>query len=107
MSSQKIKIKLKSFDHKLVDEACKSIIDAINLTGASLKGPIPLPMRIKKFTVNKSPHVDKKSREQFEIRTYSRLLFVNYATSQTIDTLQMTSLPCGIDVNIIQDIQKI
>jgi len=100
MSNQEIRIKLKSFDHKLLDQAAKSIREAVSLTGASVKGPIPMPRRILKFTVNRSPHIDKKSREQFEIRTYKVLILMYYFTPQTIDTLQNISLPVGVNVKL-------
>ena len=100
MANQEIRIKLKSFDHKLLDQAAKSIRDALSLTGASIRGPIPIPRSILRFTVNRSPHIDKKSREQFEIRTYKILILIDYFTSQTIDTLQNISLPVGVNVKL-------
>lgn len=100
MANQEIRIKLKSFDHKLLDQAAKSIRDALSLTGASIRGPIPIPRHILKFTVNRSPHIDKKSREQFEIRTYKILILIDYFNSQTIDTLQNISLPVGVNVKL-------
>jgi len=100
MSNQEIKIKLKSFDHKLLDQAAKSIRDAAKLTGASVRGPIPLPRRIVKFTVNRSPHIDKKSREQFEIRTYKVLIHIDHLNGSTVDTLMHGSLPAGVGVEI-------
>jgi len=100
MMNQEIRIKLKSFDHRLLDQAAKNIRDAIKLTGASIRGPIPMPRRITKFTVLRSPHVNKKSREQFELRKYSVLMLIDYSTSQTIDTLQNISLPVGVNVEL-------
>jgi len=100
MSSQEIRIKLKSFDHKLLDQAAKSIRDAVSISGANVRGPIPMPRRIVKFTVNRSPHIDKKSREQFEIRTYRVLILIDYFTPQTMDTLQSISLPVGVNVKL-------
>ena len=100
MSNQEIRIKLKSFDHKLLDQVAKNIRDALSLTGASIKGPIPMPRHILKFTVNRSPHIDKKSREQFELRTYKILILIDYLTPQTIDTLQSISLPAGVNVKL-------
>ncbi len=100
MSNQEIRIKLKSFDHKLLDQAARNIRDAINLTGASIRGPVPMPRKISKFTVNRSPHIDKKSREQFEVRSYSVLILIDYSTPQTIDTLQNISLPVGVNVEL-------
>jgi small subunit ribosomal protein S10 len=100
MDSQKIRIRLKSFDHKILEQATKDIVVAIKRTGAGISGPVPLPRRIQRFTINRSPHVNKKSREQFEIRTQLRLLFINYPTPQTIEALKKVDLPAGIDVDI-------
>jgi small subunit ribosomal protein S10 len=100
MINQKIRIKLKSFDNKLLYQAAKNIIDAIKITGASIAGPFPLPTKITKFTVNRSPHVNKKSMEQFEVREGSVLILIDYSTSQTIDTLQNISLPVGVNVEL-------
>jgi small subunit ribosomal protein S10 len=99
-NSQKIKIRLKSFDHRKLDQATKEIVSAVKRAGADVSGPIPLPRMIEKFTVNRSPHVDKKSREQFEIRTQKRLLIISYPTPQTVDALKKVDLPAGIDVEI-------
>ena len=96
MSSQKIRIRLKSFDHTLLNQAAKSIREAVNLTGASVRGPVPMPGHIERFTVNRSPHVNKKSREQFEMRTYTALILIDYLTPQAMDTLQNISLPVGV-----------
>lgn len=100
MNSQKIKIKLKSFDHRVLDQATRDIVLAIKRTGADVSGPIPLPRHINKFTVNRSPHVNKKSREQFEVRTQIRLLIINHPTVQTVDALKRVDLPAGVDVDI-------
>lgn len=100
MSNQKMKIKLKSFDHKLLDRATRDIVMTARRAGADVVGPVPLPRDIKKFTVNRSPHVNKKSREQFEIRTQKRLLIIGYPTQQTIDALMKVDLPAGVDVRI-------
>ena len=100
MSNQEIRIKLKSFDHKLLEQVAKNIRDALSLTGASIKGPIPMPRHISKFTVNRSPHIDKKSREQFQLTTYIILILIDYLTPQTIDTLQSISLPAGVNVKL-------
>ena len=97
---QKIRIRLKSYDHKVIDQASKQIIDTALRTGATLSGPIPLPTKISKFTVIKSPHVYKKSREQFEIRIHKRLIDVYDPTPRTIDSLMSLSLPAGCDVEI-------
>lgn len=99
-TKQKIRIRLKAYDHKVIDKASKQIIDTALRTGANLAGPIPLPTKIKKFTVIKSPHVYKKSREQFEMRTHKRLIDVYDPTPRTIDSLMNLSLPAGCDVEI-------
>lgn len=99
-TQQKIKICLKSFDHKLLDEATKTIVITARKTGATLSGPIPLPRRIQRFTVNRSPHVDKKSREHFEIRTQKRLVIIDYSNAQTIDALMKVKLSAGVNVEI-------
>lgn len=100
MSNQKIKIKLKSFDHRSLEVATRSIVDAVKRTGAQVVGPIPLPRDIKRYTVIKSPHVYKKSREQFEIRAHKRILSILFPTPQTVEALGRVDLPAGIDVDI-------
>lgn len=100
MQSQKIRIRLKAFDHKLLDQSTKEIVDTARRTGASYAGPIPLPTKINRYTVLRSPHVDKKSREQFEIRTHKRLLDILEPTQQTIDQLMKLDLSTGVDVDI-------
>lgn len=100
MNNQKIIIRLKAFDHELLDKATKEIVATVNRTGAEVSGPIPLPRRIKRFTVNRSPHIDKKSREQFEIRTYMRLVIISYSTSQTVESLMKVDLAAGVGVEI-------
>ncbi len=100
MNNQKIIIRLKAFDHELLDKATKEIVSTVNRTGAEVSGPIPLPRRIKRFTVNRSPHIDKKSREQFEIRTYMRLVIIGYPTPQTVDALMKVDLAAGVGVEI-------
>ncbi len=100
MNNQKIIIKLKAFDHELLDKATKEIVGTVVRTGAEICGPIPLPRRIKRFTVNRSPHIDKKSREQFEIRTYKRLVIISYPTPQTVDALMKVDLAAGVGVEI-------
>jgi len=101
--SQKIKIRLKSFDHKLLDHATREIVGTVRRTGADISGAIPLPRKIKKFTVNRSPHIDKKSREQFEIRTQKRLIIINYPTQQTVEALMKVDLAAGVEVQIKLD----
>ena len=100
MDSQNIRIRLKAFDHRLLDLSTSEIVSTAKRTGASVRGPIPLPTRIEKFTVLRSPHVDKKSREQFEIRTHKRLLDIVEPTTQTVDALMKLDLPAGVDVEI-------
>ena len=100
MNTQNIRIRLKAFDHRVLDASTKEIVSTAKRTGARVRGPIPLPTRIEKFTVNRSPHVDKKSREQFEIRTHKRLLDILEPTQQTVDALMKLDLPAGVDVEI-------
>ena len=99
-NSQKIRIRLKAYDHRLLDQSTKEIVDTAKRTGARVAGPIPLPTTINKFCVLRSPHVDKKSREQFEIRTHKRLLDILEPTQQTIDALMKLDLAAGVDVEI-------
>ena len=100
IGGQLIRIRLKGYDHKLLDSAVFEIVQTVRRTGGRVAGPIPLPTRIEKFTVNRSPFVDKKSREQFEIRTHKRLLDILEPTQQTIDELGKLELSTGIDVEI-------
>lgn len=103
---QKIRIKLKAFDFRLLDTSAGEIVEAAKRTGAKISGPVPLPTKIQRFTVLRSPHVDKKSREQFEQRTHYRLLDIFEPTQNTIDALMKLDLPAGVDVEIKQDKQK-
>ncbi|TAN60650.1 30S ribosomal protein S10 [bacterium] len=103
MNNQRIRIRLKAFDHRLLDKSVKEIVDTAKRTGASIKGPIPLPTRINKFCVLRSPHVDKKSREQFEIRTHKRLMDIVEPSQNTVDALMKLALPAGVDVEIRLD----
>jgi small subunit ribosomal protein S10 len=98
--NQKIRIKLKAYDHRLLDWSVKEIVDTAQRTGARIAGPIPLPTRISKFTILRSPHVDKKSREQFEIRTHKRLIDIYDPTPDTVDALMKLELASGVDVEI-------
>ncbi len=100
--SYKIRIKLRAYDHRLLDQSTQEIVSAAQRTGAGINGPIPLPTATSKYTVNRSPHVDKKSREQFEIRTHKRLLDIINPTAQTVDALMKLDLPAGVDVEIKQ-----
>jgi small subunit ribosomal protein S10 len=98
--NQNIRIRLKAFDHRTLDQSAKEIVNTAKRTGALVRGPVPLPTRIEKFTVNRSPHIDKKSREQFEIRTHKRVLDIVDPTPQTIDALGKLDLSAGVDVQI-------
>lgn len=100
IGSQLIRIRLKGYDHRLLDAAVSEIVQTVRRTGGRVAGPIPLPTRIERYTVNRSPFVDKKSREQFEIRTHKRLLDILEPTQQTIDELGKLELSTGIDVEI-------
>ena len=95
-----IRIRLKAFDHRVLDSSTSEIVSTAKRTGAQVRGPIPLPTGIEKFTVNRSPHIDKKSREQFEIRTHKRLLDILEPTQQTLDALMKLDLSAGVDVEI-------
>ena len=100
MDSQNIRIRLKAFDHRILDQSTREIVNTAKRTGAEVRGPIPLPQRIEKFTVLRGPHVDKKSREQFEIRTHKRVLDIVDPTPQTVDALMKLDLAAGVDVEI-------
>jgi small subunit ribosomal protein S10 len=100
MQSQKIRIRLKAFDYKLLDQSAREIVETARRTGARVAGPIPLPTRINKYTVLRSPHVDKKSREQFEVRTHKRMLDILEPTQQTVDQLMKLDLSAGVHVEI-------
>ena len=99
-NGQRIRIRLKAFDFRMLDASSAEIVETAKRTGAKVAGPIPLPTRIEKFTVNRSPHVDKKSREQFEMRTHKRLLDIVDPTPQTVDALMKLDLAAGVDVEI-------
>ena len=100
MKNQRIRIRLKSFDHRVLDVSATDIVETARRTGARVAGPIPLPTRIERFTVNKSPHVNKKAMEQFEIRTHKRLLDIIDPTIKTVDELKKLNLPAGVDITI-------
>ena len=100
MLKTKIRIRLKAYDHKLLDQSSVDIVDTARKTGDKIVGPVPLPTRINKFTVLRSPHVNKKSREQFEIRTHKRMLDILEPTQQTVDALMKLDLSPGVDVEI-------
>ena len=99
-AKQMIRIRLQAFDHRVLDQSTGEIVKTVKRTGARVAGPIPLPTRIERFSVNRSPHVDKKSMEQFEIRTHKRLLDIVNPTAKTVDELKKLSLPAGIDITI-------
>jgi small subunit ribosomal protein S10 len=98
--NEKIRINLKAYDHRLLDQSVKEIVETAKRTGARICGPVPLPTKIHKVTVLRGPHVDKKSREQFEIRTHKRLIDILEPTSQTVDALMKLDLSAGVDVEI-------
>ena len=100
MSSQKVRVKIKGFDHRLVDQATSQIVEAVERTGATIVGPVPLPTHIEKFCVIRSPNIDKDSREQFEIRTHKRLIDILQPTSKTIDALTQINLASGVEIDI-------
>ena len=100
MQAQSIRIRLKAFDHRVLDQSTGEIVNTAKRTGAQVRGPIPLPTKIERFTVLRSPHIDKKSREQFEIRTHKRLLDIIDPTPQTVDALMKLDLAAGVDVEI-------
>ena len=100
MPGQRIRIKLKGYDYRILDQSTAEIVETARRTGAKVVGPIPLPTRKERYTVLKSPHVDKKSREQFEIRTFKRLLDIIDPTSKTVDELKKLELPAGVEINL-------
>ena len=100
MTGQNIRIRLKAFDYRVLDASTQEIVDTAKRTGAQVRGPIPLPNKIEKFTVLRGPHIDKKSREQFEVRTYKRLLDIVQPNAQTVDALMKLDLAAGVNVEI-------
>jgi small subunit ribosomal protein S10 len=100
MAKNRIRIRLKAYDHRVLDQSAQQIVEAAERTGAEVVGPVPLPTKIEKFTVIRSPFIDKDSREQFEIRTHKRLIDVVEPGSKTIDTLMRLNLPAGVDIEI-------
>ncbi|MBU1692547.1 MAG: 30S ribosomal protein S10 [Verrucomicrobia bacterium] len=100
MSGQRIRIRLKGFDHRILDQSAGDIVETAKRTGARVAGPIPLPTRIERYSVNRSPHADKKSMEQFEIRIHKRLLDIIDPTARTVDELKKLNLPAGVDITI-------
>ena len=100
MADQKIRIRLKAFDHRLIDRSASEIVETAKRTGAQVRGPIPLPTKIERYTVLRGPHIDKKAREQFEMRTHKRLIDILDPTPQTVDALMKLELAAGVDVQI-------
>jgi len=100
MIRERIRIRLKAYDHRVLDQSTSEIVETAKRTGAQVAGPIPLPTLKNRYTVNRSPHVDKKSREQFEVRTHKRLLDILEPTQDTVDALMKLDLPAGVDVEI-------
>ena len=100
MKGQRIRIKLQGFDYRVIDQSAQDIVETAKRSGARVSGPIPLPTRIEKLSVNRSPHVDKKSMDQFEMRTHKRLLDIIEPTAKTVDELRKLNLPAGVDITI-------
>ena len=100
MKGNKIRIRLKAYDYRVLDQSTSEIVDTAKRTGADVAGPVPLPTEISRFTVNRSPHVDKKSREQFEIRVHKRLIDIHEPTQNTVEALMKLELPAGVNVEI-------
>ncbi len=100
MQSQRIRIRMQAYDHRVLDQAVTEIIETARGTGSQVVGPIPLPTRIERFTVNRSPNVDKKSMDQFEMRTHKRMLDIVGPTAKTVDELKKLNLPAGVDITI-------
>ncbi len=95
-----IRIRMEAYDHELLDQSASDIVKEAKRTGARVSGPVPLPTRIERYTVLRSPHVDKKSREQFEIRTHKRIIYIHEPTSQTVEALRKMNMPAGVDIRI-------
>lgn len=102
-NKQKMRIRLKAFDHRLIDSSTREIVETAKRTGAQIRGPIPLPTRIERFTILVSPHVDKDARDQYEIRTHKRLIDIVAPTDKTVDALMKLDLPAGVDIQISVD----
>ena len=100
MAGQRIRIKLKGYDYRVIDQSASDIVDTAKRTGARVAGPIPMPTRIERYTVNRSPHVDKKSMDQFELRTHKRLIDILEPTVQTVDELKKLNLPAGVEITL-------
>lgn len=100
MSSPNIKIRMEAYDHEALDKSAAELVDTAKRTGARVRGPIPLPTRIERYTVLRSPHIDKKAREQFEIRTHKRIVFIEDYSPKTVDSISKLNLPAGVDIRI-------
>jgi small subunit ribosomal protein S10 len=100
MLNDKIRIRMEAYDHEALDKSAVDIVETAKRTGAKVSGPVPLPTRIERYTVLRSPHIDKKSREQFEIRTHKRLIYIEEPTSKTVDALSKLDMPAGVDIRI-------
>ena len=100
MAEQRVRIRMEAYDHEILDESARQIVEAVKRSGAKVFGPIPLPTSIERYTVLRSPHVDKKSREQFEIRTHKRIIDIEEPTAQTVDALHRLIMPAGVDIKI-------
>ena len=100
MQRQRIRIRMQAYDHRVLDQAVSEIVETAKGTGSQVVGPVPLPTRVERFTVNRSPHVDKKSMDQFEMRTHKRMLDIVGPTAKTVDELKKLNLPAGVDINI-------
>ena len=101
MANQNIRIRLKAFDHRLIDNSAREIVETAKRTGATVRGPVPLPTKMERFTVLTAPHGDKDARDQFEIRTHKRLIEIMEPNAQTVDELKKLNLPSGVDINIV------
>ena len=100
MQSKRIRIKMQAYDHRVLDQAVKEIVETAKGTGSQVVGPIPLPTRVERFTVNRSPHINKKSMDQFEMRTHKRMLDIVHPTPKTVEELKKLNLPAGVDITI-------
>ena len=100
MSTEKIKIRMEAYDHEILDKYALELVDTAKKTGAQVSGPVPLPTRIERYTVLRSPHIDKKSREQFEMRTHKRLIYILDTTPKTIEALTKLTMPAGVEIRI-------
>ncbi len=100
MIHERIRIRMEAYDHEALDQSAADIVETAKRTGAKVSGPIPLPTRIERYTVLRSPHIDKKSREQFEIRTHKRIVYITEPTAKTVDALSKLNMPAGVDIRI-------